>query len=127
MGAVPEGGPPSDVRYDGPTDTSDEAPEFAPTGLLGIGFVGTGALALWHGVSMQPADGADPAAARRSRIMWCSVGGARNYCAIRSYISTMRKHDADILDGLRSLFEGSQGLATRGHPNTYGGRCCLMS
>jgi hypothetical protein len=34
------------------------------------------------------------------------LAGARSYCAIRSYISTMRKHDVDVLDGLRQMFEG---------------------
>jgi len=37
---------------------------------------------------------------------WRTLAGARNFCAIRSYVSTMRKHDADILCGLRLLFEG---------------------
>jgi transposase len=38
---------------------------------------------------------------------WRTLAGARAYCALRSYISTMRKHDVDILDGLRRLFEGN--------------------
>ena len=37
---------------------------------------------------------------------WRTLAGAKNFCAIRSYVSTMRKHDADILGGLRQLFEG---------------------
>jgi len=37
---------------------------------------------------------------------WRTLAGAKNFCAIRSYVSTMRKHDADILGGLRLLFEG---------------------
>ena len=37
---------------------------------------------------------------------WRTLAGARSFCAIRSYVSTMRKHDADILGGLRLLFEG---------------------
>jgi len=37
---------------------------------------------------------------------WRTLAGARNFCAIRSYVSTLRKHDLDILDGLRQLFEG---------------------
>ena len=37
---------------------------------------------------------------------WRSIEGARAYCAIRSYISTMKKQDADVLDGLRQLFDG---------------------
>jgi transposase len=36
---------------------------------------------------------------------WRTLAGARNYCAIRSFISTMRKQDHDILAGLRGLFE----------------------
>jgi len=37
---------------------------------------------------------------------WRTLVGARNYCAIRGYISTMRKHDHGVLAGLRRLFEG---------------------
>jgi transposase len=37
---------------------------------------------------------------------WRTLQGAKNFCAIRSYVSTMRKQDADILGGLRLLFEG---------------------
>ena len=37
---------------------------------------------------------------------WRSIEGARAYCAIRSYISTMKKQNADVLDGLRRLFDG---------------------
>ena len=37
---------------------------------------------------------------------WRTLAGARAYCTIRSYISTMRKHDIDLLDGLRHMFEG---------------------
>lgn len=37
---------------------------------------------------------------------WRSLDGARNYCAIRSYISTMKKHGVDVLVGLRQLFDG---------------------
>ena len=37
---------------------------------------------------------------------WRTLTGARAYCTIRSYISTMRKHDVDLLDGLRHMFEG---------------------
>ena len=29
-----------------------------------------------------------------------------HFCAIRSYVSTMKKHDYNILDGLRELFQG---------------------
>jgi len=44
---------------------------------------------------------------------WRTLSGARHYCAIRSYISTMRKHDHDVLDGLRQLFEGHTWLPGR--------------
>ncbi|HVA07819.1 MAG TPA: transposase, partial [Acidimicrobiales bacterium] len=44
---------------------------------------------------------------------WRTLAGARAYCAIRSYISTMRKHDVDILDGLRQMFEGHAWLPAR--------------
>jgi transposase len=37
---------------------------------------------------------------------WRTLDGAKNFCAIRSYVSTLRKHDHNILDGLRQLFEG---------------------
>ena len=37
---------------------------------------------------------------------WRTLAGARHFCAIRSYVSTMRKHDVDVLAGLRLLFEG---------------------
>ena len=37
---------------------------------------------------------------------WRTLDGARAYCAIRSYISTMKKHGQPVLDGLRLLFEG---------------------
>jgi len=38
---------------------------------------------------------------------WRTLGGAEGFCAIRSYISTMKKHDADVLDGLRGIFTGN--------------------
>jgi transposase len=38
---------------------------------------------------------------------WRTLAGARNYTAIRSYISTMRKQDHAVLAGLRLLFEGN--------------------
>jgi transposase len=44
---------------------------------------------------------------------WRTLAGARAYCAIRSYISTMRKHDVDVLDGLRHMFEGHAWLPVR--------------
>ena len=37
---------------------------------------------------------------------WRTLEGARNFCAIRSYASTLRKHDRNVLAGLRQLFEG---------------------
>ena len=39
--------------------------------------------------------------------------GAENYCAITSYISTMRKHGHPVLAGLRQLFEGEVWLPVR--------------
>ena len=33
---------------------------------------------------------------------WRSLEGARNYCTVRSYISTMRKKGQDVLHGLRA-------------------------
>jgi transposase len=41
---------------------------------------------------------------------WRSLDGARAYCALRSYISTMNKNGADVLDGLRQLFDGEAWL-----------------
>ncbi len=41
---------------------------------------------------------------------WRTLAGAKSFCAIRSYVSTLRKHDADVLSGLRQLFEGSMWL-----------------
>ena len=37
---------------------------------------------------------------------WRTLEGARNFCAIRSYASTLRKQDRNVLAGLRQLFEG---------------------
>lgn len=37
---------------------------------------------------------------------WRTLEGARNFCAIRSYASTLRKQDLNVLAGLRQLFEG---------------------
>jgi transposase len=37
---------------------------------------------------------------------WRTLAGANAYCTIRSYVSTMRKHDHNPLEGLRQLFEG---------------------
>jgi hypothetical protein len=37
---------------------------------------------------------------------WRTLDGARDFCAIRSYVSTLRKNQRDILSGLRLLFEG---------------------
>jgi transposase len=48
---------------------------------------------------------------------WRTLEGARYYCAIRSYISTMRKHGQPVLDGLRLLFEGGVWLPA-GLPRT---------
>ena len=37
---------------------------------------------------------------------WRTLEGARTYCAIRSYISTMKKQGQDVLDGLQLVFAG---------------------
>ena len=37
---------------------------------------------------------------------WRTKAGADHFCAIRSYVSTMKKHGHDVLDGLNQLFEG---------------------
>ncbi|MGH3183916.1 MAG: IS66 family transposase, partial [Acidimicrobiales bacterium] len=37
---------------------------------------------------------------------WRTRAGADDFCAIRSYISTMKKHGYSVLDGLRELFQG---------------------
>jgi transposase len=36
---------------------------------------------------------------------WRTLEGARSFCAIRSYASTLRKQDHNVLAGLRQLFE----------------------
>jgi transposase len=38
---------------------------------------------------------------------WRTKTGADDFCAIRSYVSTMKKHGHDVLAGLRQLFEGN--------------------
>ena len=37
---------------------------------------------------------------------WRTKAGADHFCAIRSYVSTMKKHGYDVLAGLHQLFEG---------------------
>ncbi len=37
---------------------------------------------------------------------WRTKAGADHFCAIRSYVCTMKKHRYSLLDGLRELFEG---------------------
>ena len=37
---------------------------------------------------------------------WRTFAGASHYCAITSYVSTMRKHGHPVLAGLRTLFDG---------------------
>ena len=37
---------------------------------------------------------------------WRTTTGARDFCAIRSYISTLKKNHRDVLGGLRLLFDG---------------------
>jgi transposase len=35
-----------------------------------------------------------------------TLDGAKTFCAIRSYISTMKKNNQNILEGLQMLFRG---------------------
>lgn len=37
---------------------------------------------------------------------WRTKAGADDFCAIRSYVSTMKKHGYEVLEGLRRLFQG---------------------
>jgi transposase len=37
---------------------------------------------------------------------WRSFEGAQRFCAVSSYVSTLRKNGEDILDGLGLLFDG---------------------
>lgn len=37
---------------------------------------------------------------------WCTFEGAQNFCAIRSFASTLRKQDQNVLAGPRQLFGG---------------------
>jgi transposase len=41
---------------------------------------------------------------------WRTKAGADDFCAIRSYVLTMKKNGYDVLDGLRQLFEGKAWL-----------------
>jgi len=41
---------------------------------------------------------------------WRTKTGADHFCAIRSYVSTMKKHRYDVLEGLRRLFIGDPWL-----------------
>jgi transposase len=41
---------------------------------------------------------------------WRTLAGAEAFCAVRSYIATVRKHDANILHALRSAFAGDPWL-----------------
>ena len=41
---------------------------------------------------------------------WRTKSGADHFCAIRSYVSTMKKQDYDVLGGLRRLFIGDAWL-----------------
>ena len=35
---------------------------------------------------------------------WRTKTGADHFCAIRSYVSTMKKHGYDVLEGLQRVF-----------------------
>jgi transposase len=49
---------------------------------------------------------------------WRSRAGADDFCAIRSYISTMKKHDYNVLRGLQALFESEAWLPPAPVPRT---------
>ncbi len=54
----------------------------------------------------------------RQKISGClrSLTGARQFCALRSYLSTTRKHGIAMLDALRRLAEGRPWLPTERAP-----------
>jgi transposase len=41
---------------------------------------------------------------------WRSKAGADHFCALRGYVSTMKKHGHNVLEGLEALFEGEPWL-----------------
>jgi transposase len=41
---------------------------------------------------------------------WRALEGAKCLCAIRSYVSTLREQDHDVLTGLRRLFDSQAWL-----------------
>ena len=49
---------------------------------------------------------------------WRTKAGADHFCAIRSYVSTMKKHDYNVLRGLRALFESEAWLPPQPVPRT---------
>jgi transposase len=49
---------------------------------------------------------------------WRSRAGADGFCAIRSYVSTMKKHGHNVLHGLEALFEGEAWLPPQPVPRT---------
>jgi len=49
---------------------------------------------------------------------WRSEAGADHFCAIRSYVSTMKKHGHNVLHGLEALFEGQAWLPPQPVPRT---------
>jgi len=44
---------------------------------------------------------------------WRTLAGAETFCALRSYISTVRKHDVDVLTALSQVFHGDPWLPTQ--------------
>lgn len=46
-----------------------------PVGLLGLPLGGAGVAPLWHGFRLEPADGADSEAVKRTRLWWYVIGG----------------------------------------------------
>lgn len=44
---------------------------------------------------------------------WRTLAGAEAFCAVRSYISTVRKHDVHVLTALSQIFHGEAWLPTQ--------------
>jgi transposase len=47
---------------------------------------------------------------------WRTLAGAESFCAVRSYVSTARKHGVGVLDALRAAFTGRPWLPARADP-----------
>jgi transposase len=47
---------------------------------------------------------------------WRTPAGAHNFCKIRSYIATARKHETNLFHALRQAFEGDPWIPTATGP-----------